>query len=105
GCARSWATMRAVRASSRRCTVRVMSSACSSNVAECVATVSVPTHVCWNFSRRHRPTAHVSEGSARMNTTIGDDAEYVAQLVAGDGNALRPLYERHGRALLRFSAA
>jgi len=40
-----------------------------------------------------------------MNTTIGDDAEYVAQLVAGDGNALRPLYERHGRALLRFSAA
>ena len=35
----------------------------------------------------------------------GDDAEYVAQLVAGDGGALRPLYERHGRALLRFSAA
>jgi RNA polymerase sigma-70 factor (ECF subfamily) len=40
-----------------------------------------------------------------MNTTHGDDAEYVAQLVAGNGNALRPLYERHGRALLRFSAA
>lgn len=40
-----------------------------------------------------------------MNTNHGDDAEYVAQLVAGDGGALRPLYERHGRALLRFSAA
>jgi len=40
-----------------------------------------------------------------MKTTHGDDADYVAQLVAGDGDALRPLYERHGRALLRFSAA
>lgn len=40
-----------------------------------------------------------------MKTMNGDDAEYVAQLVAGDGAALRPLYERHGRALLRFSAA
>jgi RNA polymerase sigma-70 factor, ECF subfamily len=37
--------------------------------------------------------------------TQNDDAKYVAQLVAGDGAALRPLYERHGRALLRFSAA
>jgi RNA polymerase sigma-70 factor (ECF subfamily) len=40
-----------------------------------------------------------------MKTPIGDDAEYVAQLVAGNGGAVRPLYERHGRALLRFSAA
>jgi RNA polymerase sigma-70 factor (ECF subfamily) len=40
-----------------------------------------------------------------MKNTIGEDAEYVAQLVAGNGGALRPLYERHGRALLRFSAA
>jgi RNA polymerase sigma-70 factor (ECF subfamily) len=40
-----------------------------------------------------------------MKTTNGDDADYVAQLVAGNGGALRPLYERHGRALLRFSAA
>lgn len=40
-----------------------------------------------------------------MSTPNGIDAEYVAQLVAGDGKALRPLYERHGRALLRFSAA
>ena len=39
GCARSSATMRAARASSRRFTVKVMSSACSSNVAECVAHV------------------------------------------------------------------
>ncbi|HTU66649.1 MAG TPA: sigma-70 family RNA polymerase sigma factor [Steroidobacteraceae bacterium] len=38
-------------------------------------------------------------------TLINDDADYVAQLVAGDGTALRPLYEKHGRALLRFSAA
>lgn len=37
--------------------------------------------------------------------TRNDDAEYVARLVAGDGAALRPLYERHGRALLRFSTA
>jgi RNA polymerase sigma-70 factor, ECF subfamily len=40
-----------------------------------------------------------------MRTTNGDDAEHVAELVAGNGGALRPLYERHGRALLRFSAA
>ena len=40
-----------------------------------------------------------------MKSSHRDDAEYVAQLVAGDGGALRPLYERHGRALLRFSAA
>jgi RNA polymerase sigma-70 factor (ECF subfamily) len=40
-----------------------------------------------------------------MKKPIGEDAEYVAQLVAGNGGALRPLYERHGRALLRFSAA
>lgn len=41
----------------------------------------------------------------KSTTTMGDDADYVARLVAGDGGALRPLYERHGRALLRFSAA
>ncbi len=35
----------------------------------------------------------------------GDDTEYMARLAAGDANALRPLYEKHGRALLRFSAA
>ncbi|HUQ09801.1 MAG TPA: RNA polymerase sigma factor [Steroidobacteraceae bacterium] len=35
----------------------------------------------------------------------GDDTHYMAQLAAGDATALRPLYEKHGRALLRFSAA
>ena len=29
----------------------------------------------------------------------------MARLVAGDADALRALYERHGRALLRFSSA
>ena len=36
---------------------------------------------------------------------ICDDTERMARLAAGDGNALRELYEKHGRALLRFSAA
>ena len=35
----------------------------------------------------------------------GDDSEYMARLASGDASALRHLYERHGRALLRFSAA
>jgi RNA polymerase sigma factor (sigma-70 family) len=34
-----------------------------------------------------------------------DDAEHMARLAAGDPGALRNLYERHGRALLRFSSA
>jgi RNA polymerase sigma-70 factor (ECF subfamily) len=34
-----------------------------------------------------------------------DDSHYMARLAAGDATALRPLYEKHGRALLRFSAA
>jgi RNA polymerase sigma factor (sigma-70 family) len=34
-----------------------------------------------------------------------DDSEYMARLASGDASALRHLYERHGRALLRFSAA
>jgi RNA polymerase sigma-70 factor (ECF subfamily) len=34
-----------------------------------------------------------------------DDTECMARLAAGDSSALRQLYERHGRALLRFSAA
>ncbi|HEX6637082.1 MAG TPA: RNA polymerase sigma factor [Steroidobacteraceae bacterium] len=38
-------------------------------------------------------------------TSHGDDTEYMARLAAGDASALRPLYEKHGRALLRFSAA
>jgi RNA polymerase sigma factor (sigma-70 family) len=35
----------------------------------------------------------------------GDDTDYMARLAAGDAGALRHLYERHGRALLRFSVA
>lgn len=35
----------------------------------------------------------------------GDDIEYMTRLAAGDASALQPLYERHGRALLRFSTA
>jgi RNA polymerase sigma-70 factor (ECF subfamily) len=34
-----------------------------------------------------------------------DDTECMARLAAGDTTAMRQLYERHGRALLRFSAA
>jgi RNA polymerase sigma-70 factor, ECF subfamily len=37
--------------------------------------------------------------------TNGDDSEYMMRLASGDASALRHLYERHGRALLRFSAA
>jgi RNA polymerase sigma-70 factor (ECF subfamily) len=35
----------------------------------------------------------------------GDDSEHMARLAAGDATAVRHLYEKHGRALLRFSAA
>lgn len=37
--------------------------------------------------------------------TNSDDSADMARLAQGDASALRPLYERHGRALLRFSAA
>jgi RNA polymerase sigma-70 factor (ECF subfamily) len=37
--------------------------------------------------------------------TSGDDSALVSRLIAGDASALRLLYERHGRALLRFSTA
>jgi RNA polymerase sigma factor (sigma-70 family) len=36
---------------------------------------------------------------------MNDDTECMARLVAGDASALRELYQRHGRALLRFSIA
>jgi RNA polymerase sigma-70 factor, ECF subfamily len=36
---------------------------------------------------------------------MNDDTECMTRLVAGDANALRELYQRHGRALLRFSSA
>jgi len=37
--------------------------------------------------------------------TAGDDFEHMARLAAGDPSALQALYQRHGRALLRFSSA
>jgi len=40
-----------------------------------------------------------------MNHSNSGDAECMARLADGDSVALRTLYERHGRALLRFSAA
>ena len=63
-----------------------------------------------NFSRARSPNAlnaftQRSPGTAHMNHSNNDDAEYMQRLNDGDGDALRTLYERHGRALLRFSAA
>ena len=37
--------------------------------------------------------------------TTGDDSDHMARLAAGDMSAVRELYQRHGRALLRFSSA
>ena len=37
--------------------------------------------------------------------TMCDDSECMTRLANGDGNAVRELYQRHGRALLRFSSA
>jgi RNA polymerase sigma-70 factor, ECF subfamily len=59
-----------------------------------------------NFSRACRPT--VSPAGTRRVTymkTNSDDSADMTRLANGDASALRPLYERHGRALLRFSAA
>ena len=50
-----------------------------------------------NFWRTRHPIVSVMKN--------GDDTHYMAQLAAGDATALQPLYEKHGRALLRFSAA
>lgn len=36
---------------------------------------------------------------------MGDDSECMTRLANGDANAVRELYQRHGRALLRFSSA
>jgi len=55
-----------------------------------------------NFSRARRPNARDSRGAGLKH---GDDEEIMTRLAAGDPAALRELYERHGRALLRFSAA
>jgi RNA polymerase sigma-70 factor (ECF subfamily) len=61
-----------------------------------------------NFSRAYCPNAGVARlrcaGKAAVNH-MNDDIECMARLAAGDANALRELYQRHGRALLRFSSA
>ena len=36
---------------------------------------------------------------------VSNDSECMARLAAGDAHALHELYQRHGRALLRFSSA
>jgi RNA polymerase sigma-70 factor (ECF subfamily) len=42
---------------------------------------------------------------AAIHMSIGEDSECMARLAAGDASAVRDLYQRHGRALLRFSSA
>ena len=59
-------------------------------------------HARRNFSRARCPNAGYSRGAGLKH---GDDEELMTRLAAGDPAALRELYERHGRALLRFSAA
>jgi RNA polymerase sigma-70 factor (ECF subfamily) len=75
-----------------------MSLALSSSASECVETYAR------NFSRGSHPNADIEKRRANMKQS-GEDLEHVAQLAAGDTSALRHLYERHGRALLRFSIA
>jgi RNA polymerase sigma factor (sigma-70 family) len=41
----------------------------------------------------------------RKMKTESEDSERMARLATGDTSALRELYEKHGRALLRFSSA
>jgi RNA polymerase sigma-70 factor, ECF subfamily len=43
--------------------------------------------------------------SVAKKNNMNDDSEHMLRLAAGDTSALRHLYERHGRALLRFSSA
>jgi RNA polymerase sigma-70 factor (ECF subfamily) len=56
-----------------------------------------------NFSRAFRPNVGIA--GRRLAQMSNEDVDDMARLAAGDASALRPLYERHGRALLRFSAA
>jgi RNA polymerase sigma factor (sigma-70 family) len=59
-----------------------------------------------NFSRARRPNGGVAHmRSAEAMKTMGDDSECMTRLAKGDTNAIRELYQRHGRALLRFSSA
>ena len=59
-----------------------------------------------NFSRARRPNPGVARIRGGGEATVHmNDSECMAQISRGDPQALRVLYERHGRALLRFSAA
>jgi RNA polymerase sigma-70 factor, ECF subfamily len=81
-----------------------MSSESSLNAVEnCDATLARR-----NFSRARRPNVgavRVRRAGEQAIKMMSDDSECMARLAAGDANALRDLYQRHGRALLRFSSA
>jgi RNA polymerase sigma-70 factor, ECF subfamily len=54
----------------------------------------------------HRPNVGVARTRcAGVKRKMGDDSECMARLANGDATAVRELYQRHGRALLRFSSA
>jgi len=72
-----------------------MSSLCPSNAVEVFAAV--------NFSRAYCPNAW--DRRRHHMKKVCDDTECMARLADGDTGALRNLYERHGRALLRLSSA
>jgi RNA polymerase sigma factor (sigma-70 family) len=87
-----------------------MSLACSSNVAELVGAATRPTHRPRNFFGRGGPNGFVAivRGKGvclKIMTSPDDDPALVTRLIGGDTGALRLLYEKHGRALLRFSLA
>src|SRR6185295_13003483 len=69
------------------------------------------THRRRNFSRAYRPNAGVArlrcsrEAVVHHMKTADDDSGCMARLAAGDTHAVHELYQRHGRALLRFSSA
>ena len=64
-----------------------------------------------NFSRARRPNVgvvlarRVDRAPNQTMKLVSSDSECMVRLAAGDANALRELYQRHGRALLRFSSA
>jgi RNA polymerase sigma-70 factor (ECF subfamily) len=65
--------------------------------------LNAPEPLVWNFYGE-RPT-NVGVPVVRYKMKTSEDTECMARLAAGDTGALRHLYERHGRALLRFSTA
>jgi RNA polymerase sigma-70 factor (ECF subfamily) len=88
-----------------------MSSVFSLNALEQFLPAPRLPHARRNFSRARRPNAGVArmrcirESAIHNMKPIGDDSECMARLANGDADALRELYQRHGRALLRFSSA